>query len=666
MRDTTIMRDTLVESRYTIEHSPLRAGFEPFGGWAQYPSSGIPEPIAQVGCDRFGSGTGTSYGIRAFAEIPFWGDLSKWKFEPAIVAEFQKSKFDWTLMAQGWDTGTKSLMSISNQREISATVDLVGLESRFEYAVTPALQLYAGPAIGVAITNSYTKTSHLTGATENGGVDATLQSGSLTTKLLYLPSVSLSASYEVPLSKKLRAAPSVEFGYNWLITNGSVLWSGIEARAGVSFLFDMTPRTETVPTFVKQQIPFVIHRELEESNPLTASIQAVAIGQSGEESNVVRMRIEEVRTRNAYPILNYIFFDEGSSTFPSRYLQYSSFDEASRIFRGSDERRGVGLMELYRETLNILGDRLRKHPKARVTLYGSTSGGERVGVVLAHERANRVKDYLVRVWQIDPSKIRLEATLLPERPSPVTTAQGKEENRRVEFRVDDEQVSDPIVVTNIEHLATPDQIRLKPSISRPDILRTHTSIQAGGVEFQSFNGDAKTSTTEKLWAPTEELLSKLSDSLSIEYDVVDSAGHHAHAHAAIPLDIERVSSDRPERVERFSLILFGFDESRLEHRNDREVRSAADMIASIPVQRVLVQGFTDETGEAGHNDRLSQDRATKVSERLKAALREVKSVVPPDIHTEGRGSHDLLYDNRLPEGRFFSRTVNITIERAVK
>lgn len=660
------MRDTLVESRYTIEHSPLRAGFEPFGGWAQYPSSGIPEPIAQVGCDRFGSGTGSSFGIQAFAEIPFWGDLSKWKFEPAIFAEFQKSKFDWTLMAQGWDTGTKSLMSISNQREISATVDLVGLESRFVYAVTPALQLHAGPALGVAISNSYTKTSHLTGATENGGVDATLQSGSLTTKLLYLPSVSLSASYEVPLSKKLRAAPSVEFGYNWLITNGSVLWSGIEARAGVSFLFDMTPRTETVPTFVKQQIPLVIHREIEESNPLTASIQAVAIGKNGEESNVVRMRIEEVRTRNAYPILNYIFFDEGSSVFPSRYLQYSSFDEASRIFRGSDERRGVGLMELYRETLNILGDRLRKHPKARVTLYGSTSGSERAGVTLAHERANRVKDYLVRVWQIDPAKIRLEATLLPERPSPVTTSQGKEENRRVEFRVDDEQVSDPIVVTNIEHLATPDQIRLKPSISRPDILRTHTSIQAGGVEFQSFNGDAKTSTTEKLWAPTEELLSKLSDSLSIEYDVVDSAGHHAHAHAAIPLDIERISSDRPERVERFSLILFGFDESHLEHRNDREVRSAADMVASIPVQRVLVQGFTDETGEAGHNDRLSQDRATKVSERLKAALREVKSVVPPDIHTEGRGSHDLLYDNRLPEGRFFSRTVNITIERAVK
>jgi hypothetical protein len=37
--------------------------------------------------------------------------------------------------------------------------------------------------------------------------------------------------------------------------------------------------------------------------------------------------------------------------------------------------------------------------------------------------------------------------------------------------------------------------------------------------------------------------------------------------------------------------------------------------------------------------------------------------LPHDIIVEGRGSHERLYDNRLPEGRFFSRTVMVTIER---
>jgi outer membrane protein OmpA-like peptidoglycan-associated protein len=79
-----------------------------------------------------------------------------------------------------------------------------------------------------------------------------------------------------------------------------------------------------------------------------------------------------------------------------------------------------------------------------------------------------------------------------------------------------------------------------------------------------------------------------------------------------------------------------------------------------------VQGFTDETGDPQHNDRLSQDRASQVAQRLTFLLEQAKLKGIPQLHAEGRGSHDLLYDNSLPEGRFFSRTVTITIERAIK
>ena len=33
-------------------------------------------------------------GIHAFAEIPFWGDLSPWKFEPGLFFEISKPKFE--------------------------------------------------------------------------------------------------------------------------------------------------------------------------------------------------------------------------------------------------------------------------------------------------------------------------------------------------------------------------------------------------------------------------------------------------------------------------------------------------------------------------------------------------------------------------------------------
>ena len=132
--------------------------------------------------------------------------------------------------------------------------------------------------------------------------------------------------------------------------------------------------------------------------------------------------------------------------------------------------------------------------------------------------------------------------------------------------------------------------------------------------------------------------------------------------------LEILASEDParpaERIERFSLILFGFDDARLGRRNEREVRRAAELIPTVPVERVLIQGFTDESGDASHNDELSRARAEAVRRRLEELLHRANAVLPQDAHTEGRGSRDLLYDNTLPEGRFFSRTVNITIQRA--
>ena len=182
--------------------------------------------------------------------------------------------------------------------------------------------------------------------------------------------------------------------------------------------------------------------------------------------------------------------------------------------------------------------------------------------------------------------------------------------------------------------------------------------------LENLGSDSANRGEEKEWAPTEETLNKLRDSLDIDYDVSDSAGNRAHAHSSIPLNIIHVTSDRPERIERFSLILFGFDESQLGSGNERSVLSAAEMIHKIPVKRVLIQGFTDEMGDPAHNDALSKTRADNVRSQLEGLLRTERiDPMALDIHSQGRGSRDLPYNNRLPEGRFFSRTVNITIER---
>ncbi len=673
--DSVVMKDTLIESSFEVVHKPLRAGFEPMFGRGWYGTSGvIPDPMSQNGCDNFGPGVGKLYGLRLLAEIPFWGDNSPWTFEPTIYGKLHSATFDWFERAQGYESKANALTPFTVDHQLSASLDEVGIEGRMAFRLFEGFQVSGGASVGYVVHRRYEKSLHIVEAGNtfaDGSRDSSVSSGVLVDSSVVLPNLSLALNYELPLSKKLRVQPSVEVTLPILgITN---YWKGVQFTGGLSFLFDLTPRREVVPVFEKRQVPVIVERKRDSvvpQAPLTATIRAVAVTRDGDTSSVVRMKVEEVLTKSACPILNYIFFDEGSAQLPKRYVQYASYADASHQFQGSSERRDIKLMDLYHETLNILGDRLHRNTKATVTLLGSTSntGREHNDLTLARSRANALKQYLVNVWSIDPKRIRVEASLLPTRQSPTNTEQGQEENRRVEFRVDDERLTDPITVTNIEHLATPDRIVLKPTIggAAAGVLRTHTSISAGGVELISFRGDATATSQEKMWAPTEDALANLRDSLRLDYDVWDKANNHAHAENSVPLDVSRVTTQRSERVERFSLILFGFDESHLEHRNDRAIRKAAEMLPTIPVEHVLIQGFTDETGDSQHNDALSEERAMGVRIRLEEMLHEENVPLPNDMHTEGRGSRDLLYDNKLPEGRFFSRTVNITIQRSAK
>jgi outer membrane protein OmpA-like peptidoglycan-associated protein len=689
MRVDSVMRDTLVETMFPIEHKPLQVGVEGSYGWGWYFNANLTAtPAALAGCDFYSSGTGNLFDLKFLAEMPVWGDNSPLSFEPSLFAKFSQPDFSWTQHYSSYDPTTGTIGPFSIRHEVLTTVDELGVGSGFEYELFPNFRLQGIANFGILFERKYaTSEHHEPGPLFSNDTirDTTIGSGRLPGSI-FVPSLTLGANYEAPLSDKLRVRPGVEvsvpFGGNaagspsWL---GSMsFWRAVEVNASLAVLFDLTPRREIVPVFVKREIPVPIQKPQPPTPPkLTASIRAVAISSAGAQSNVVRMTVEEVRTRNADPVLNYIFFDAGSAKFPERYVTYASLDEARRKFQGSTDRNSIGLMDLYRETLNILGDRLRKYPSVNITLIGSTDNtDDRKGgnlpelLTLARKRAEAVRDYLVNVWQIDPKRLRIEATQLPAKPSPSATEAGRAENRRVEFRVESGNpssvhITDPITVTNIEHLATPDRIDLLPTVQTENgILRTYASISAGGVELQSFSGTAESEQAEKVWAPTEATLTKLRDSLDIDYDVWDSTGNHAHAHSSIPLDVLHVASNRPERIERFSLILFGFDESKLNSNNERSIRSAAEMIPKIPVRRVVIQGYTDETGDPAHNDDLSEARASEVQNRLEAMLNTEGAPLPADIHSEGHGSREVLYDNSLPEGRFFSRTVNITIERA--
>jgi outer membrane protein OmpA-like peptidoglycan-associated protein len=69
---------------------------------------------------------------------------------------------------------------------------------------------------------------------------------------------------------------------------------------------------------------------------------------------------------------------------------------------------------------------------------------------------------------------------------------------------------------------------------------------------------------------------------------------------------------------------------------------------------VKIEGYTDRIGNAELNLSLSQRRAENIARALGVNPGQAKGL-----------GEQLIYDNDLQEGRFFSRTVNIVIETPI-
>ena len=74
---------------------------------------------------------------------------------------------------------------------------------------------------------------------------------------------------------------------------------------------------------------------------------------------------------------------------------------------------------------------------------------------------------------------------------------------------------------------------------------------------------------------------------------------------------------------------------------------------------VTITGLTDRIGEESYNRTLSEKRATTTSRRIQSRI------IPEVLHTEGTGE-TFIYNNDLPEGRMYNRTVIVEIATPVE
>ncbi|WP_147125987.1 OmpA family protein [Shimia ponticola] len=103
-------------------------------------------------------------------------------------------------------------------------------------------------------------------------------------------------------------------------------------------------------------------------------------------------------------------------------------------------------------------------------------------------------------------------------------------------------------------------------------------------------------------------------------------------------------------------ILFAIDSADLRPDLRRDLGALASNLQAYPDTTVDIVGHTDNTGDAGYNQALSQRRANAVSGELIA-----NGVSSSRIRAFGRGEAEPVADNLTPEGRAQNRRVDIII-----
>ena len=106
-------------------------------------------------------------------------------------------------------------------------------------------------------------------------------------------------------------------------------------------------------------------------------------------------------------------------------------------------------------------------------------------------------------------------------------------------------------------------------------------------------------------------------------------------------------------------VLFGTDQAKLSPEGMRTAQKLADILQQNPQRTVMIEGFTDSTGSAAHNQDLSERRASAVRSAL-----QLQGINRDRIGVRGFGASNPIADNNTAENRQLNRRVEIILSDA--
>ena len=106
----------------------------------------------------------------------------------------------------------------------------------------------------------------------------------------------------------------------------------------------------------------------------------------------------------------------------------------------------------------------------------------------------------------------------------------------------------------------------------------------------------------------------------------------------------------------FDRLEFETDSAKLKPSSREQLGNIANILKAYPQVALKIGGYTDNTGDAAHNLKLSQDRATSTLNELVS-----QGIAKSRLAAEGYGQQFPVADNATAEGRQRNRRIDIRV-----
>jgi outer membrane protein OmpA-like peptidoglycan-associated protein len=506
------------------------------------------------------------------------------------------------------------------------------------------LYFFVGPRVAFNIMNdfSYTQVKQVNTNSQLSDMRHTLVSGQV------------GVGYEIPLSSaasttQINLSPFISYQPYFGQSPRSIeSWTMTTVRAGIALKFGKAHKVISAAAAPMAVAPPVVA-------DVTFSVR---------EPKTVPLKRQVSET---LPLLNAIFFEDGSNSIPSRYVtlsreQASAFkedqlqEEQSVTMSGRSARQ----LNVYHNILNILGDRMRANPGVTISLSGAPAGDGKV-------MAESIKQYLVINFGIDASRISTRARSKPVNPS--EHPGGNKELvllRAEDRRVDIESTSPELLMEVGGGMMRPINI----NATQTDPLDSYVILNVDGAKKQ-FNSWSVNITDDKgvsqhygPFTNDQESVSGIKivgDRPEGDYKVTmigeGKNGMTVTKESTIHLIRQDVTIQKGFRYS----IVFDFDRATtIASYNKLLIDVVSPLIAD--GSTVIIHGHTDIIGEEDYNQKLSDSRAQQSQKILESSLAASgKNTVKFETLGFGEDTSHSPFDNNLPEERFYNRTVVIDI-----